>query len=103
VNTYDERRVTATLEGSLVIGWLARLGAAVAQASRRSSLLSLVRPLVDAIVRRPGLTLTAAALTHVLVMTAVSRPPSWQWLILPSLFVAMGAALWLMVDERSRG
>jgi hypothetical protein len=102
VNSYDDRLVTRCVESSAVVGWLARLGAAGARAAKQSSLLSLARPIVGDAAARPGLTLIAAALTHLLVMTAVSRPPSWFWLILPLMFLAIGVVLWLMIDERPR-
>lgn len=101
MSTYDERRVTAIVERSAVVLWLARLGAAGGRALQHSSLLALARPLASAVRLRPGLSLIAAAVTHLAVMTAVSRPPSWYWLILPSAFAVIGVMLWLMVDERS--
>jgi hypothetical protein len=72
----------------------------VSRALRQSSLVALARPVADRVAKHPGLTIVTAALTHVILMAAGSHPPSWYWLILPLMFAAMGAVLWLMIDER---
>ena len=42
---------------------------------------------------RIGHVLVAAALTHVALMVTIARPPSWQWIILPSMFLMAGVVL----------
>ena len=96
----DERRVIAVAERSAVVAKIAQLAAVVTRAMRHSTLLAMMRPIAIEVAARPGLTLIVAALTHLAVMAIVSRPPSWYWLILPSLFIASGVVLSLMVDER---
>ena len=53
---------------------------------------------------RIGQVLSAAALTHVALMVAIARPPSWHWAILPSLFLTAGVVLIVTAkpDQRQR-
>ena len=42
---------------------------------------------------QPGVVMVAAALTHIVLTAAIARPVYWQWLILPTIALAIGALL----------
>lgn len=51
---------------------------------------------------RIGHVLVAATLTHVALMVTIARPPSWYWIILPSIVLMAGAVLIVIAQPGRR-
>lgn len=94
----DERVVVGVIERSVLVTMVERLAFRLRTAATRSRAFEAARPIIHAAARYGGVTILAAVATHVLLVSAVSPPPSWYWLILPALFTVAGAALIVLRD-----
>ncbi|MBY0493473.1 MAG: hypothetical protein K2Y23_04610 [Cyanobacteria bacterium] len=80
-------------ETSTIARAIERFARPLRTAAKESRLIGLARPWLTAGVAQPGVVVVAAVLTHIVLMVAMARPVSWQWLILPSIALAAGAVL----------
>ena len=61
--------------------------------SEGSVVVTAARRWLPGVRSRIGDVIVAAALTHIALMVTIARPPSWQWTILPSIFLMAGIVL----------
>jgi hypothetical protein len=101
MNRQDESAVVAAIEGSAIVGVIQRAGTRLSHATQRSILLTSLAAVFRDAAARPGVTVLAAVLTHVPLVSIVARPPFWYWVIVPAICAAAGVMLLLV--ERPRG
>lgn len=90
---FEESAVVRTIELGMVTlqSWAA--GSVVA--ARVSAWLPIVRS-------RTGQVLVTTSLTHLALMVTIAHPPSWLWLILPSIAFTAGLVLIVTVPPGQR-
>jgi hypothetical protein len=102
--------VTAILQSSVVIGWVARLLASVPRAALSSRLLSPIRrasemwqtSLLPSRQLAVGIALLSGSTTH-LALSMLGRPASgWLWLVIPLAAAAFGLLLIASGRPRTR-
>lgn len=87
-----DTRAAAGFEGSAIVRGMERGAAALRTAARESRLNGAVAKWRHAVRPHSGEVLITAAITHLILMMA-TRPPSWHFAILPSIFLAAGIVL----------
>ena len=101
MSSQDESAVVAAIERSAIVGVVHRTATRLARAAQRSALLTALAAVFRDAAGRPGITVLAAVLTHVLLVSIVARPAFWYWIIVPAIVAA--AAVVLLIVDRPRG
>jgi hypothetical protein len=101
MNAAHERAVLDAIERSAIAGAIERVGTRLWRNAQHSFLLASMAAAFRAASGRPGVSILAAVLTHVMLMSLVARPSFWYWLIVPA--IAAAAAVVLIVVERPSG
>ena len=92
MNDIDTQTARAFEESAIVAG-IERAARKLRASLAGSAVIAAAAPWLRSIRARGGDVLVAATLTHIVLMAAIARPSSWQWLILPVIFLAAGLVL----------
>lgn len=98
MNDMQERSVIRTLEASVLLSWIERIGRSLGRAAERSWSVAAAERLLSSARAHAGVTLLVAVAVHLLLMIIV-RPAKAYWLIVPGC-AAVAAVVLLVTRAR---
>ena len=93
MSEYTDNGVWRVFEGSTIVRTIERGARALQVSASHSQAIALAQAWLRSALSRPGHLVLTASLTHIVLMSGIARPVSWQQFILPAIFSAAGLAL----------